>query len=100
MRTILAKEARDQIVVGTASIGLLVGNHWRTGIRRGQHSRRFRHDPEQRNRENFLDVIDREHLALGDTRRVVARQQRSEERRVGKAWGSKCGSRWWPDNEK
>src|SRR3546814_7585814 len=74
MRTILAKEARDQIVVGTASIGLLVGNHWRTGIRRGQHSRRFRHDPEQRNRENFLDVIDREHLALGDTRRVVARQ--------------------------
>src|SRR3546814_13678820 len=35
---------------------------------------------------------------LGEQLPVAADRIRSEERRVGKEWGSRCRSRGWPDN--
>src|SRR3546814_14671383 len=42
------------------------------------------------------DRDDRLGLAAGEQRRAMHARQRSEERRVGKEWGSTCRSRWSP----
>src|SRR3546814_20587100 len=39
-------------------------------------------------------------VATEEARRVAARQQRSEERRVGNEWVSTCRSRWSPYHSK
>ena len=53
-----------EVAVIVACVGILIGDHRRTGIRRGQHRRRFRDHAEHRDREDFLDIVDRQHLAL------------------------------------
>src|SRR5690554_7341019 len=71
----LAKQAFDGITVGLTSIALVVHDHRDTlvggledGLGLGDHA-------QQRNRQDILDVADREHLAAFHAGRAVAGQQ-------------------------
>lgn len=75
MRYFLAEQAVDRIAVRLAGVALLVEDHRHALVRRLEHGLGFRDHPEQADGEDFLDVVDAEHLALGDALRVVAGQQ-------------------------
>ena len=65
---LLAEKTGNRVEIGPTGRALLVEGDRRTGIRRAQHRFRFRDDAEQRDRQDFLDVLDRQHLALCDPR--------------------------------
>ena len=76
MATVSPSRRRDGVDIGAGrrAVGI-VQRHRRADIGRLQHVLALGNDAEQRRREDFEDVVDREHLAARRARRIVARDQ-------------------------
>src|SRR5262249_32869480 len=72
---LLPQETCHRIVVGASGGAGVVQDHRRAGVGRAQHALGFRDHAEDRHRQDFLHVVDRQHLAVGDPAGGITRQQ-------------------------
>src|SRR5262249_4782313 len=68
-------KACDRVEIGASGRALSIERDRGPGVRRAQYRFRLRNDAEQRDRQDLLDVVDRQHLTLLDPLQRIAREQ-------------------------